>query len=282
MPDEINVFNLLKNAESVFRHGNLHEPESDAAFLLSAVLKVKRSQLPLIREKKVSDGEVSLFNEYVQRRLKREPAAYITGFCGFMDFEFKVNNNVLIPRPETEILVENVLDFAKINKCESVLDLCTGSGCIAVSLAKMGDFKEITASDISFDSLFVAKENAALNFVNSIDFLLSDMFEALDNMKFDCIVSNPPYVSKKEYKNLEPELKFEPESALTAPDDGLFFYNVIASKASGYLNKKGFVIVELNANCADKIGGIFQKYGFKDIEIINDYAQLPRALKAHI
>lgn len=282
MLDTSNIYTLLKSGEEFLKSRSLTDPKTDAEYLLSAVLKVKRSQLPLMKENKITDKEIERYNEYILRRSKREPAAYITGFCGFMGLEFAVNKDVLIPRPETELLVEDVLKIAKSHNIETVLDLCTGSGCIAVSLSKLGDFKEIYATDISFDALMLAKENAASNAVNDIDFLLSDMFEALENIKFDCIVSNPPYVSKSEYEDLAPELKFEPESALVAPDNGLFFYKEIASKASLYLKENGYVFVELNANLPDEVREIFREYKFKEIEIIQDYSHLPRILKAHL
>ncbi|MCL1972635.1 MAG: peptide chain release factor N(5)-glutamine methyltransferase [Endomicrobia bacterium] len=282
MLDKSNVYTLLKSSEKFLKSNNLNDPKSDAEVLLSSILKVKRSQLALMRDEKVGGKEIALFEEYILRRSKREPAAYITGSCGFMGLEFNVNKDVLIPRPETEILVENVLKAAEKNKIETILDLCTGSGCIAVSLSKLGDFKEIFAVDISVDALMTAKENAALNALRNIEFLLSDMFETLENVKFDCIVSNPPYVSESEYKNLEPELRFEPEIALTAPDDGLFFYKKIALSASKYLNVGGLVFTELNANNAEKIKTIFEDAGFKNIEIIEDYSHLPRVLKANI
>ena len=282
MLDKSNVYTLLKSSEKFLESNNLRDPKSDAEVLLSSVLKVKRSQLVLMRDKKADNKEIALFEEYVLRRSKREPAAYITGSCGFMGLEFNVNKDVLIPRPETEILVENVLQAAKKSKIETVLDVCTGSGCIAVSLSKLGDFKEIFAVDISFDALMTAKENAASNAVRNIEFLLSDMFETIENIKFDCIVSNPPYISESEYKNLEPELGFEPEIALTAPDNGLFFYREIASSAPKYLNSGGLVFAELNANRAEEIKNIFENAGFKNIEIIEDYSHLPRVLKANL
>lgn len=282
MLDTANIYTLLKSSETFLKSNNLPDPKSDAEFLLSSVLKVKRSQLPLMRDQKITEKEIELFKEYILRRFKREPAAYITGACGFMGFEFKVNRDVLIPRPETELLVENVLTTSRKNKFETILDLCTGSGCVAVSLSKLGDFKEIFATDINFDALLVAKENAAANAARDIEFLLSDMFEALDDIKVDCIVSNPPYVSESEYKNLEPELKFEPESALTAPDGGLFFYKEIALQSSKYLNENGYVFVELNANLSEEIKSVFVEHNFKDIEIFNDYSDLPRVLKARV
>ncbi|OEG70693.1 hypothetical protein ATZ36_17100 [Candidatus Endomicrobiellum trichonymphae] len=275
-----NVYSLLKRAGTFLKSKGLSEPESDAEVLLSFVLQTKRSKLPLMRSQKLTDIQVSQYEEYILRRSKREPAAYITGLAGFMDFEFKVNKSVLIPRPETEILVETALKFAKKENKNSVLDLCTGSGCIAVSLAKLGKFKDIMASDISGSALEVAKENAQINRVLNINFVKSDVFGEISGRNFDIIVSNPPYVSHEEYDALEPELKYEPEIALTAEDIGLFFYKRIAGEAGRYLKDNGFILIELNAYKAGEIKQIFSTGDYENIEIIKDYAGLPRILKA--
>ncbi|MDR1195265.1 MAG: peptide chain release factor N(5)-glutamine methyltransferase [Endomicrobium sp.] len=282
MPETVNIYDLLKSGEAFLKSKNLPDAKSDAQYLLAAALKIERSRLVLIREQKAGEKESSLFWEYILRRSKREPAAYITGFCGFMGLEFKVSKDVLIPRPETELLVEDVLNMSKKNKTETVLDLCAGSGCIAVSLSKLGNFNKIYASDISFDALTLARENADFNDAKNIEFLLSDMFKSLENVKVDFIVSNPPYISEDEYNALEPELKFEPETALLAQDNGLFFYKEIALKASRHLNDKGRIFVELNANLSQEIKKIFEENNFKDIEINEDYSHLPRVLKAHL
>ena len=282
MADSLNVHSLLKRGEAFLKSNKLPDPKSEAEYLLSSAMKIKRSHLAIVGDRPAGEKETELFNGYILRRSKREPAAYITGSCGFMGLEFKVNRTVLIPRPETELLVEEVLKISARKKYETVLDLYTGLGCITISLSKLGDFREIYAADISSDSLATAKENAVLNGAENTEFFLSDMFEALENIKADCIVSNPPYVSEAEYEELEPELKFEPKQALVAAGEGLFFYNEIASQAPSYLNDGGYVFVELNANIAARIKTVFEKYGFKDIEITGDYSGLPRILKAHL
>ena len=275
-----NVFEVLKEAQDFLSLAGVKDGRVSTEVLLAAVLKIPRSKLSLIHDKKLTKEEHSLINSFLQRRAKREPVAYILGSWEFMGLEFKVNENVLIPRPETELLVEEVLN---VKEKESVLDLCTGSGCIAISLAKLGSFKNITASDISEKALAVAKDNASLNGIENINFVLSNIFENLGGSKFDIIVSNPPYVSPSEYKSLEPELlKYEPSIALVTEDDGLFFYKQIAHQAPKFLNKDGMVLVELNANKSGLIKDIFEAAGFKDIKIIKDYAGLDRILKARI
>jgi release factor glutamine methyltransferase len=278
------VYTLLKTAESCLKSAGLAAPRVDAEVLLSFALQTKRSKLPFIRNQKLTDKQISQYKEYILRRSQREPAAYIIGFAGFMDFEFKIDKNVLIPRPETELLVEEVLKFAKRENKKSALDLCAGCGCIAISLVKLGVFENITASDISDDALKIAKENAARNNALGIEFVASNMFDNIGNKKFDIIISNPPYVSYKEYSYLEPELKYEPKLALTAQDDGLFFYREIADEAFNYLNSGGLICLELNANKSHEIKQIFSSnnYKYKNIEILNDYSGLARILKAKI
>ncbi|MCL2485238.1 MAG: peptide chain release factor N(5)-glutamine methyltransferase [Endomicrobia bacterium] len=278
----MDVYSSLKNAEQILSNAGLIDAKSSAEVLLSHVLKIPRSKLPLSRTRKLLEQEFILFNEYILRRSKREPTAYITGSCGFMDCEFFVDRNVLIPRSETELLVEEAIKTACSHGGKSVLDLCTGSGCIAVSLAKTKLFKKITASDISDAALKTAAKNADLNGTENIEFVKSDVFENLNGKKFDIIISNPPYISAEEFVNLEPELSFEPEIALVTEDDGMFFYKKIALQAKRYLNDGGFVLLELNANKAEEIKIIFQEADFKDIEIINDYANLPRILKTKV
>jgi release factor glutamine methyltransferase len=275
-----NVYTLLKTAEKFLKSKGLPDPKSDAEVLLSSVLQTKRSKLPLLRNQKLTNKQILQYEGYVLKRSNRKPVAYITGFAGFMGFEFKVDKNVLIPRPETELLVEHALKIAKEENKKSVLDLCTGSGCIAVSLANLGDFEEIVASDISINALVIAKENAWINNVSKIKFIESDIFSKISDCKFDMIVSNPPYVTESEYANLEPELKFEPKNALTAKVDGLFFYKNIAANAGKYLNISGYILLELNSDKAEDIQQIFLDKKYKDIEIINDYSGLPRILKA--
>jgi release factor glutamine methyltransferase len=280
MLDGENVYTLLKTAAKFLESKGLSKPKSDAEVLLSFVLQTKRSKLPLLRSQKPTDKQILQYENYVLKRSNREPSEYITSFANFMGFEFKVNKNVLIPRPETEILVELALKIAKEKNKKSVLDLCTGSGCIAISLAKLGVFEDIVASDVSVNALAIAKENALINNAFNVKFIESDIFDKIPDCKFDMIISNPPYVTEYEYADLEPELKFEPKNALTARDEGLFFYKEIAANTTKYLNGNGYIILELNSNKAEDIRQIFLDNKYADIEIINDYAGLPRILKA--
>jgi len=277
------IFNLLKTAERFLKSKGICESKSDAQVVLSFVLNIKRQELFFRGSLKPTYEQISKFKKCILRRSKGEPVAYITGFAGFMGFEFKVNNNVLIPRPETEILVERVLEFAEVGSKWSVLDLCTGSGCIAVALAKLGVFENITASDISENAINIAKENAQINNAININFVKSDIFDGISGDNFDIIVSNPPYVSEEEYCILKNELKFEPKNALIAKNSGLFFYREISNRACRYLKNTGIVFLELNANKAYEIRSIFlDSPYYKNLRIVKDYAGLPRVLEAEI
>ncbi|MDR3111998.1 MAG: peptide chain release factor N(5)-glutamine methyltransferase [Elusimicrobiota bacterium] len=279
---EVNNFTLLKKAQNFLKQKGIAEFETDAEVLLSAALNIKRSSLALLRAEKPTKIQNLAFKHYILRRAKREPCAYIIGNCEFMGLEFKVTKDVLIPRPETELLTEEALIIAKEKRLKNVLDLCCGSGCIAISLAVMGNFEKITASDVSAETLKIAKENATKHNTHNVTFVKSSLFENIGNQKFDLIVSNPPYVSAQEYESLESDLKYEPKIALTDSKDGLSFYEEISEKAAFYLDKGGLVFVELNANKFKEIQSIFEKNKYKNIEMLKDYAGLYRILKTEI
>ena len=272
-----NIFEILKIAEKFLTSHNITEAKLDAEVMLCDVLNIERKVLPTIREKNLTAKQYSLYQKYLERRANREPVSYIIGNTEFMGLKFKVSSDVLIPRQETEILVETVNNFIKKNNCKNILDLCTGSGCIAVSVAKYNKDISVTASDISEKALNIAKENAELNKVSDrINFVQSNIFESI-NEKFDIIVSNPPYVTEKEYKTLEKELYFEPKLALTAEDNGLYFYKQIAENVKKYLNNNGAIFLELNANLSKEIESLFKN--FSSTKIIKDYSGLPRILQ---
>ncbi len=270
------IFNILKQAEEFLTSHNITEAKLDAEVMLCDVLNIERKILPTIREKTITDEQYDLFQKYLKERAERKPIAHITGNTEFMGLKFKVSSDVLIPRQETEILVEQVNNFIKKNNSKKILDLCTGSGCIAVSVAAYNKNISVTASDISDKALNVAKENAKLNNVsNKIKFIESNIFGNI-NEKFDIIVSNPPYVTEEEYKSLEKELYFEPKLALTADDNGLYFYRQISENAKKFLNDNGAIFLELNSNLSQEIESLFTEFG--STKIIKDYAGLNRIL----
>jgi len=273
-----NIFEILKQSETTLAENKIEEAKLDAEVLLCGVLNIKRSELFLLRNKQLTLSEYKLYQNYIQRRIKREPLSYILEKSEFMGLNFFVNRNVLIPRQETEILVEEVIkNIKQNNNLKTLLDVGTGSGCIPISICKYCDISSV-AVDISVSALEIAKQNAISNGVeNKIVFKKSDMFNNISE-KFDIITSNPPYVTEQEFKTVQKELLFEPKNALVASDDGLFFYKIIADNLSKFLNVDGVAFFELNSNISKQIKAVFENKGYKNITIIKDYAGLDRVL----
>ncbi len=276
---EKNIFNILQQATEFLKSNNIKEAQLDAEILLCGILEVSRSKLYILRRESITEEQYKKYKEYLNRRITREPVDYILGNSEFMGLNFNVNSNVLIPRQETELIVEHANKFIKETKAKNILDLCTGSGCVAVSLAYYNDNVSVVASDVSEAALEVAKSNALINNVSEkIKFIKSDMFNNIIDEKFDIIISNPPYVKNDEYKGLEKEIFFEPKIAFLADDDGLTFYRIIAQKAKQYLNKKGMLLLELNSNISSKVADLFND--FNSVSIVKDYSGLDRILIA--
>ncbi|NLM20447.1 MAG: peptide chain release factor N(5)-glutamine methyltransferase [Peptococcaceae bacterium] len=273
---------LLRGAEYLQARGVV-QPRAEADILLAHTLGISRDKLYLRRNLKVSNQDQERYVKLLQRRGKREPLAYVVNKREFMGLEFYVDERVLIPRPETEILAEKILalretkshsGYNKKYKSPRVLDLCTGSGALAISIAYYWPEAKVTAVDISKAALEVAKYNAA-NLQTPIDFRQGDLFEPLNDEKFDIIVSNPPYVSQREYVECSPEVKHEPPLALLAGEDGLDFYRKIAAQASRFLGNEGLIWVEIGCTQGKQVVTFFTDKGFKTV-IFRDYAGLDR------
>jgi release factor glutamine methyltransferase len=252
---------------------------NEAELVLTKVLNCNRLSLYLNKDMCLDKEKSARVSRIFRRRVKGEPLQYILGACEFMGLEFKVDRRALIPRPETEILVSVALDKLKLLDPTArlkILDLGTGSGCIAVSIAKLFPQADIWATDVSALALQLAKENARLHKVK-IKFLRSDIFGALKDKppKFDLIISNPPYISRQEFIDLAKEISFEPPLALRAGIDGLDFYRRIISQAALYLNDHGWLSLEVGANQALLAAG-----NFDGPEIIKDYNNIERVVIA--
>lgn len=215
----------------------------------------------------------------IKRRLKREPLQYIAGNVDFYGLTIKVGPGVLIPRPETELLVEEVLKTVSSKQSLSILDLCTGSGCIALALAKHLPEADIYATDISEKALGFAVGNARINNISNVKFINGSLFDPLKGMRFDIIVTNPPYIIKADISSLEPEIRdWEPFEALDGGEDGLDFYREIISSARLYLNDRGFVILEAGAGESGDIVRIAAESGLRCKSVIKDYAGIERVI----
>ena len=237
---------LLNQGIIMLKNEDIDAPKNKARVLLQYTLKVTKEYLIIYDNKNVTSSQRDEYTRNIKRLISGEPLQYITGLQEFMKLNFLVNKDVLIPQPDTEILVEEVIDLAKKIENPSILDLCTGSGAIAVSIAKYIKDSEVTATDISKEALRVAKKNAINNEVqNQITFIESDLFEKIAKTKFDMIISNPPYIKKDIIKKLDQEVQKEPMIALDGGYDGLKFYKKIANKAYEYLKFGGYLCLEI-------------------------------------
>lgn len=246
--------------------------ESDYKYtdiVLQYILDIKRSQIFLDLERTLKKEEYDKFLD-IQKKIKEGmPLQYAIGKWNFYGRDFEINKNVLIPRPETEILVEVLLKENLGNK--KILDIGTGSGIIAITLkAESKENIDVVASDISNKALEIAKINASKIGVN-IKFIESDLFENIEN-KFDIIVSNPPYLSSDEYLNVDKLLYHEPKNALVAGRKGFEIYQKIIEESENYLNNNGKIFFEIGYTQANIVAGLLKKYKFKNIKIIKDYS----------
>ena len=219
------------------------------------------------------------------RLVNGEPIQYITNMQEFMKLKFYVDNRVLIPQPDTEILVENVISIVENTQknCQKeieILDLCTGSGIIGICLKKNLQNVKVYVSDISEDALDVAKKNSIQNNVE-ISFIKSDLFDEI-NEKFDRIVSNPPYIESSTLEGLSMEVKNEPKIALDGGKDGLDFYRKIIKEAPNFLNKSGYLSLEIGYNQKDAVEKLLKTYKYKDIQIKKDLSNIDRVIISEI
>jgi release factor glutamine methyltransferase len=278
---------ILNQAVEKLRLAEIDRPRTNAELLLGAVLNKSKVDLYLDKNRILTSDEIEKFNQYMKERISHRPVQYIIGTVEFFGLEFKVDERVLIPRPETEILVE--VGIAQLVNKENprIIDLGTGSGAIAISLAKNVKEAFVYAIDVSKDALDVAKENAARNKVgNQIEFLCGDLFEPLKNKNFegqiDCVVSNPPYVSKDEFESLPGEIKdYEPIVALESEKDGLFFHKRIIEGSIFFLKQSGLLALEVAFDQAGKVADLIrQSDNYNNIEIIKDLSGIDRVVKA--
>ena len=231
----------------MLKSNNVESPKLKARLLLQYVLDKPRQYIIVYDNKEIDKQQQWQYFVNIEKLTKGVPLQHITHRQEFMKMDFFVDENVLIPRPDTEILVEEVIKIAQKYNSPRILDLCTGSGAIAISLKKFVPNADITAVDISEKALEIAQKNAK-KLETKINFLKSDLFDKLDNKKFDIIVSNPPYIRKDEIKKLSEEVQKEPKIALDGGDDGLDFYRIITEQAINYLKTGSFLCFEIGYN----------------------------------
>lgn len=263
-------------AEEELHRAGVEEAKLDAWYLLEFVSGLGRIEFLNREQEKVPDQIQISYQEQIKQRCQRIPLQQLIGSQEFMGLQFLVNEHVLIPRQETELLTEQVGQFCKGKR---VLDLCTGSGCIIISLVKLYEVAEAAAVDCSKEALEVAKKNGE-RLGASIHWFLGDLFEPIEE-KFDIIVSNPPYIEHDAIDSLMPEVRdHEPILALDGGKDGLNFYRRILKDARNYLVSKGYVFLEIGFNQAEKVENLLKKYGYEQIQIKQDYSGLDRFICA--
>lgn len=263
---------VLDEVKSSLKENGIDE-DAEAEWILCCVLKIKRDEVK--SDALVSVSDQMKIKDLVKKRITGRPLWYCVGDAEFYGYTIKVDERVLIPRPETELLAENALTH--INESSVVLDLCTGSGALAIAINKKTGAKTY-ASDISFDALTLARENAELNGAN-VEFIQSDLFENLTGLKFDVMVTNPPYIKTDDISGLQREIReYEPKIALDGGKDGLDFYRKISEKAAEFLNEKGVILLECGFNQAKDVAELFGE--FSAVEIIKDYEGVERIVKA--
>lgn len=281
------ILELIKLSTEYLEKKGIEQPRLNAELLLADILKCKRMNLYLSFDKPLQEDEIDKYRQYIRRRANFEPLQYIIGSVEFFGMEMLVNKSVLIPRAETEVLVEKVIEFSKRFSSPKILDIGTGSGNIAVALANSIQNASVTALDVNEDTLVVARENCAkYSLEASIEFVCND-FNNLNSTffnKFDIIVSNPPYVSSDDYSTLQKEiLNYEPKIAVTDFGDGFTFYKSIVLKSKHLLKEsKGFLFFEMAQGQSEIISSMMGENNFTNIEIFNDLAEIPRVIKGEM
>ncbi len=276
---------LMQWGVEFLREKKIEDPELSVEWILSELLNCSRLELPFISRERLPRGKVLAFKRMISRRARGEPVQYIVGHWDFWDFQVSVDRNTLIPRPETELLVERSLQLFKdgqLSKEPTILDLGTGSGAIACALARNIPDARVFATDISEKALEVAEKNLKrLNLQHRVKLFLGDLFSPFENssIKFDLIVSNPPYIPTEQLKTLPSSVvEFEPLIALDGGKDGLDVIRRILSRAPLFLKDGGVIILESFPKQIEKIAEIAKRYGYRESSIFRDLSQNLRCI----
>ena len=272
--------NLLSKSIQYLKKYNVENARLDAEYIFAYVLGVKRISLMLNFDEEISEENKNLIRQYIVRRGKyREPLQYIVKEWEFYGYPIKVDGRVLIPRQDTEILVEQCIFLMKEKENPKILDIGTGSGAISIALAKELPESEVLGLDVSDDALKMAVINRELNNVSNLKFLKSDVFQHVREKNYDLIVSNPPYIPVEEYNELMPEVKeYEPRMALTDGGDGYYFYKKISEESVNYLKNGGYLAFEVGYTQGETVSQLMEKNGFQIIGRVADYGGIERVI----
>ena len=269
----MNISELLVNGKHLLK--DIEDGNIKARILLEYILKLSREKIVSNPNIEVSDNNVEFYLNKINDIKNGMPIQYITNKQEFMKLNFYVDKNVLIPQPDTEILVEKAIEICNNHGNDiKILDLCTGSGAIGISIAKNIKNAKVYATDIKNTVIDIAKQNAKQNNVDNIEFIVSDMFENIQEKDFDIIVSNPPYIETDVIKTLPTEVRNEPIIALDGGKDGLKFYKIILSEYKKYLKKDGYLLLEIGYNQAKSVGELINL----NYSIIEDLAGNDRVI----
>ena len=270
----------ISSGEKTLSEAGIADAKNDAWLLMAMACKIDHTFYYMHMDEEMPEELGHEFDVLIKKRAERVPLQYITGEQEVMGMKFKVNSSVLIPRQDTETLVEEALKVAKPGM--KIMDMCTGSGCVLISILKNVHDAEGYGYDISKQAINVAKENAKNNEVAAI-FERSNLFEDVVDEKFDMIVSNPPYIRSEEIDGLMPEVScFEPREALDGKEDGLYFYRQMIGQCSDWLTPEGYLLFEIGYDQGDEVSAMMKEHGFQEISVIKDLAGHDRVVKGHL
>ena len=278
------IIELIKWGEDYFKRHKFDSPKQEIEWLLCDLLDYKRVDLYINFEQKVPNDKLAILKKWIKKRLKRMPLQYITGVTEFYGNKYFLNDDVLIPRPETERLVDISLECVNKLQHPRILEVGTGSGCISISIALIRSDAKVLSIDISQNALNKAQENSDYHKTKNVNFLKLDFLKEIPSERFDIIVSNPPYIPLEEMKNIMIDVKeYEPEIALTDYIDGLRFYERFAELGPKILKKEGWMVLEVGTNNhPEKVAKVFHSKGYNNIELVSDYNNDKRVLKVKI
>ncbi len=276
------IGDALITGKNLLASANIENPTFDSETLLSHVLNSSRFHLLLDKSQPLSQVLQQDYLKLLRQRATGTPLQYILEEQYFMGLPFYVNHHVLIPRSETELLCEQVLLYGNSlhQPCLKVLDLCTGSGALAISIAKALPTAKVDACDISFEALEVSKKNA-VSLQATVSFYQGDFLQAISGKQYDIIVSNPPYIPTKDMVSLQEEVKQEPRIALDGGEDGLFFYQKLAQQGKKHLLPHGRIFCEIGYDQGEKVPELFHHHGFNQVKVLKDLQHLHRMVIAY-
>jgi release factor glutamine methyltransferase len=282
MPATWTIGSLVKWATDDFRARGIESPRLDAEVLVAHALKIDRTRVIIESLRELTPNELTMLRDLVKRRRTHEPIAYLRGYREFYGRPFRVDPRVLIPRPDTEALVDAAVSRSeRVSLSMRLLDLCTGSGCVAITMARQRPTSQVLATDLSAEALEVARENAYRLGAYNVGFVLSDLFTGIPpgTRRFDVITANPPYIPSADLAGLMSDVRdFEPMLALDGGEDGLVLIRKIIGQAPLHLEKGGVLAIEIEYRQAERVAALFEANSFGQVRVDRDYGKNDRVV----